>query len=158
MSDMPTELCEQEWCAFLTTALVPNWVLNFDLVKNSAIVQLDEQCISDRAFVRCMILRAEVLVLDAMNLSTKCIDTRVGSRFVRAIEIRVTRCEHRDTEISKEDGLALRVEVSVYEWISDHIADCVAAREFYQSLVLWIHEKRKLTRGQQSWRAGPACR
>ena len=78
MSDMPTELGKQERCAFLTTAPVPNWVLNFDLVKNGAIVQLDEQRISDRAFVRIVIFHAEALVLDAVYLGTECVDAWVS--------------------------------------------------------------------------------
>jgi hypothetical protein len=42
MSDVPAELGEQERSTFLTTALVPDWVFDLDLVKYCAIVQLDE--------------------------------------------------------------------------------------------------------------------
>jgi hypothetical protein len=103
---------------------VPNWVLNFDLVKNGAIVQLYKQCISDRTFVRFVIFLTEALVLDAVNLSTECVDARVGSRFICAVQVVSTE----RSEVRKRGGLALRIEVSVDEGISDHVADCVAVR------------------------------
>jgi len=73
MSDMPAELGEQERGTFPTTALVPNWVFDLDLVKYCAIVQLDEQCVSNRAFLRVVIIDAELVILDAVNLSTECV-------------------------------------------------------------------------------------
>jgi hypothetical protein len=80
--DVVTEFGKQERSAFLTTALVPNWVLDLDLVKYSAIVQLNEQRISDRAFFRVMVLNTEAFVLDTINLGTKCVDAWVSGRLV----------------------------------------------------------------------------
>jgi hypothetical protein len=82
--DVPTEFGKQERSSFLATALVSNWVLDLDLVKYRAIVQLDEQRISDRASFRVVVINTEALVLDTMNLGTKCIDARVGGRLVVA--------------------------------------------------------------------------
>jgi hypothetical protein len=63
---------------------VPNWVLNLDLIKYRAIVQLDEQRISDRASFWVMVLNTEAFVLDTINLGTKCVNTWVSGRLVRA--------------------------------------------------------------------------
>lgn len=63
---------------------MPNWVFNLDLIKNGPISQLDEQCISDRALFRIVVLNAEAVVLDAVDLGTECIDAWVSGRLVRA--------------------------------------------------------------------------
>ena len=82
--DVSTELGKQERSAFLATALVSNWVLHLDLVKCGTIVQFDKQRISDRAFFWMVVLVAEALVLDAMNLGTECVDAWISGRLVRA--------------------------------------------------------------------------
>lgn len=64
---------------------MPNWVLDLDLVKYRAIVQLDKQRISDRAFFRVMVLNTEAFVLDTINLGTKCVDTWVSGILVLAV-------------------------------------------------------------------------
>ena len=84
MPDVPAELGEQERSTFFTTALVPDWVFNLNLVKYCAIFQLDEQRISNRAFFRVVIVDAEPFILDAVNLSTECVYAWVSSRLVRA--------------------------------------------------------------------------
>jgi len=86
--DVLMELGKQERSAFLATALVPDWVLNLNFVNHSAIVQLDEQRISDRAFFRIMVLNTEALVLDAINLGAERIDARVSGRLVRAAVVK----------------------------------------------------------------------
>lgn len=63
-----------------------NWILDLDLVKHGPIVQLDEQCIPDRAPFRIVVLNAEALVLYAINLRTEWVDPWVSGRFVRAVE------------------------------------------------------------------------
>ena len=78
VSDVPTEFGKQERGAFLATAPVANRVLDFDLVKYRTIIQLDEQRISDRAFFRVVVVHAEALILDTMDLCAKCIDARVS--------------------------------------------------------------------------------
>jgi hypothetical protein len=78
VSDVPTEFGKQEWGAFLATAPVPNRVLDLDLVKYRTVIQLDEERISDRAFFRVVVLRTEALILDTINLGTKCVDARVS--------------------------------------------------------------------------------
>jgi hypothetical protein len=60
---------------FLVSALVPNWVLDLNLVRYRAIVQLDDQRISDRASFRVVVLDTEALVLDAVNLA-RSVSTR----------------------------------------------------------------------------------
>jgi hypothetical protein len=84
VSDVPTEFGKQERGAFLATAPVPNGVLDLDLVKHRTVVQLDEQRISDRAFFRVVVVHAEALILDAMNLGAKRVDARVSGRLVLA--------------------------------------------------------------------------
>lgn len=103
VSDVPTEFGKQEWSAFLATTLVSNWILDFDFVKYRAIVQLDEQRISNRAFFRVMVLNAEALVLDTMNLGTKCIDAWVGGRLILAAERSSRPCERKGSKGCKED-------------------------------------------------------
>jgi hypothetical protein len=78
VSDVPTEFGKQERGAFLATAPVANRVLDLDLVKYRAVVQLDEQRVSDRAFFRVVVVHAEALILDTMDLGTKCVDARVS--------------------------------------------------------------------------------
>ena len=63
---------------------MPNWVFNLDLIKHGPIIQLDEQCISDRALFWVVVLNAEAVVLDAVDLGTECIDAWVSGRLVRA--------------------------------------------------------------------------
>jgi len=53
VSNVPTEFGMQERGAFLATALVPNRVLDFDLVKYRTIIQLDEQRIPSAAQRSC---------------------------------------------------------------------------------------------------------
>jgi hypothetical protein len=101
--NVPTEFGKQERSAFLTTALVSNWVLDFDFVKYRAIVQLDEQRISNRAFFRVMVLNAEALVLDTMDLGTKCVDAWVGGRLVLAAGRSNRPCERKGSKGCKED-------------------------------------------------------
>lgn len=78
VSDVPTEFVEQEWNALFATAPVPDRVLDLDLVEHRTVLQLDEQRISDRAFFRVVVVDAEILILDTMDLGTKCVDARVG--------------------------------------------------------------------------------
>ena len=78
VSDVPTEFGKQERGAFLATAPVPNRVLDLDLVKYRTVIQLDEQRISDRAFFWVVIVHTEALILDTMDLGTKCVDARVS--------------------------------------------------------------------------------
>ena len=78
MPDVSTEFSKQKRSAFLATAPVPNRVLDLDLVKHRTVIQLDEQRISDRAFLWVMVLSAEPFVLDTINLGTKCVDARIS--------------------------------------------------------------------------------
>ena len=129
VSNVPTEFGKQERGAFLATAPVPNRILDLDLVKHRAVVQLDEQRVSDRAFFRVVVVHAEALVLDTMDLGTECVDARVSGRLVRAAVVGIDRSNNVSFvrgEDKRENGLALGVEVSVNEWVRDHIVDCVA--------------------------------
>jgi len=60
------------------------WVFNLNLIKHSPIIQLDEQCIADRALFWVVVLNAEAVVLDAVDLGTECIDACVSGRLVPA--------------------------------------------------------------------------
>jgi hypothetical protein len=124
--DVATEFGKQERSAFLATAFVPNWVLDLDLVEHRAIVQLDVQRIPDRAFFRVVVLDAEALVLDTMDLGTKCVDAWVGGRLVIA-----AGSGQQKAFVSGKDknGLALRVEVSVNKRVRDHVTNGVAMHD-----------------------------
>ena len=63
---------------------MPNWVFDLDLIKHGPIVQLHEQCISDRALFRIVVLNAEAAFLDAVDLGAECIDAWISGRLVRA--------------------------------------------------------------------------
>jgi len=60
------------------------WVFNLDLIKHGPIIQLDEQCIADRALFWVVVLNAEAVVLDAVDLGTECIDAWVSGRLIPA--------------------------------------------------------------------------
>ena len=66
------------------TTFVSNWVFDLDLVEFCSVVQLDCECVTDGALLWVVVLDAEALVFDATNLSTKRVNSRVGSRFVGA--------------------------------------------------------------------------
>jgi hypothetical protein len=63
---------------------VSNRIFNLYLVKDSAIVKLDKQSISNGALGRLMIFSTKTLILNTINLGAQGIDTWVGSRGVGA--------------------------------------------------------------------------
>lgn len=54
-------------------------VLDLDLVKDGAVVELNEESVSNGTFGGLVVLGAEAGVLDAVNLGTECIDARISS-------------------------------------------------------------------------------
>jgi len=63
---------------------VSNWVFDLDLIEFCSVVQLDQERVADGTLLRVVVLHAEALVFDATNLSTKCVNSRVGGYFVGA--------------------------------------------------------------------------
>lgn len=80
MGDVPLEFVDQQWGAFGPTPLVANRVLDFNFVKNSSIVKLNEEGVADGSLGGVVILDAETLLLDAVNLGTEFINSWVRSR------------------------------------------------------------------------------
>jgi len=60
------------------------WVFNLDLIKHGPIIQLNEQCIADRALFWVMVLNTEAVVLNAVDLGMECIDACISGRLVPA--------------------------------------------------------------------------
>jgi hypothetical protein len=65
---------------------VANGILNFDFIQNSAVVELNEQSISDRTLVGSVVLLAEPFVFNAESLGTERIDARISRSLVSAGE------------------------------------------------------------------------
>jgi hypothetical protein len=63
---------------------VPNRIFNLYLVKDSAIVKLDKQSISNGALGRLMVFSTKTLILNTVNLGAQGIDAWVGSRGIGA--------------------------------------------------------------------------
>lgn len=54
-----------------------NGVLDDNLIENGTIVERDEESVADASLLGIMVVHAECLVLDTVNLSTERIDTRI---------------------------------------------------------------------------------
>ena len=95
--NVPLELVHKQRFSFLATSFVSDGVFDFHLIKSSAIVEFDTNCIADGAFRRFMVVNAEAFVLYTINLGAEYIDTRVGGRLVGALEGKVNfgvKCKH----------------------------------------------------------------
>jgi hypothetical protein len=68
--DMPLELVDQKRCALSASALVADRVLDLNLVQDGAVVELDKEGVANRSLVRCVVLGAEALVLNAVDLGS----------------------------------------------------------------------------------------
>lgn len=84
VSTVPLEFVDQERGAFRSSALVANRVLNFDLVQYSTIIQLDQQSITDGAFIGFVIFYAEALIFYAVDFATQSINAGIRSGSVGA--------------------------------------------------------------------------
>ena len=80
----PLELIHQQRRALRAAALVPDGVLDLDLVEHGAVVELDEERVADGALRGVVVVDAEALVLDAEDLGPECVDARVRGGFVGA--------------------------------------------------------------------------
>jgi len=87
MRDVPLEFVDQQWGAFGPTPLVADRVLDFNLIENGSVVKLDEEGVADGSHSGIVILDAETLLLDAVNLRTEGIDSWVRGSSISAEEI-----------------------------------------------------------------------
>lgn len=81
---VPLELVHQQRGALRSPPLVPNGVFHLDLIKNHPVVQLNQECIPDRTLLGIVVVDAEPLLLNAVNLGTESIDASVCRRCVGA--------------------------------------------------------------------------
>ena len=72
------ELGEEQGCALRSAALVTHRVLNLDFVKDGAIVELDQEGVTDRALLGVVVLDAELVVFDAVDLGAESVDAGVS--------------------------------------------------------------------------------
>lgn len=63
---------------------VSNWIFDLNLVEFCSVVQLDQERVTDGALLRVVVIYVEVLIFDTTDLSTKRVNSRIGSRFVGA--------------------------------------------------------------------------
>lgn len=56
-----------------------NGVLDFNFVKDSSVVEFNQESVSDRPLGGVMIVNAEALVFNAVDLGSQCIDARISS-------------------------------------------------------------------------------
>ena len=77
-SNVVLELGHEERLALFTAALVTHRVLDLDLVKDGAVVELNQESIADGALFGVVVLDAELGVFDAVDLGAECVDAGVG--------------------------------------------------------------------------------
>jgi hypothetical protein len=82
----PLELVHQQGGAFGSPSLVANGIFNLDLIENCSVVQLDQKGISDRALRGVVVVDAEALLLDTIDLGAESIDAGVRRRGVGAVD------------------------------------------------------------------------
>lgn len=76
----------REYCDVTYTSLVSNRIFNDNFVQNGSVIQLDEESVADGALLRVVVVRAELLLLNAEDLGTKSVDAWVSSGRVGAKE------------------------------------------------------------------------
>ena len=76
-TNVTLEFLEQERGALLTAALMPNRVLDLDLVQDGAVVKLNKDSVADGTLGGLVVLDAEPLVFDAINLGAEGFNARV---------------------------------------------------------------------------------
>ena len=84
VADVSLELGQQQRLSLLPTALVTDRVLDLNFVKYRAVVELNEQSVTDAPLLGVMVVDRVGLVLDAVNLLAECVDARVRGGFVGA--------------------------------------------------------------------------
>lgn len=89
--DMVLELGHEQGSALSAAALVANGVLDLDLVKDGAVVELDKEGVSDGALLRVVVVNAELGLLHTVDLGTESVNAGIGSRCVSAGKIGLER-------------------------------------------------------------------
>ena len=87
VSDVTTELREQERGALFTTTLVADRVFYLNFIKNGTVVEFDEERVANGTLLGVVIIDAEALVFDAEGLGAENVDAGVGCRSVGAVLI-----------------------------------------------------------------------
>jgi hypothetical protein len=106
--DVPLELFHQKGNALRAATLVSHRIFDDNLVENRAVVQLDEESVSDGARRRLVVGDREVRVLHAVNLGAQRVDTGVRGGGV---------------------AVGVRGEFAEDEGVCNHVADRVAFGE-----------------------------
>jgi hypothetical protein len=79
---------------------VTNRVFDLNFVKDSAVIELNEESVADRTLLGVMVFDAETLVFNTVHLGTEGIDTRISGRGVsagREVRKTVSICENCKT-------------------------------------------------------------
>ena len=63
-------------------------ILDFDFVEDGAVIEFDEEGVADGALLGIVVVDAELLVFDTVDLGTECVDARVGGSGIGAGEAR----------------------------------------------------------------------
>lgn len=98
------EFIDQQGSALCPPPLVTNRVLYLHFFELSAIVQLNKECIPNRALRWIVILDGKAWLFNTVNFGTKLVDTRVRSGFI---------------------GITLGSEFTMNERVRNHVADGV---------------------------------
>ena len=73
----PLKFVDQQRGSLISSSLVSYGVLNFDFIKNGAIVQLDQEGVPNRTFGGIMIFNSKALIFNAKDLGSQSIDPRI---------------------------------------------------------------------------------
>jgi hypothetical protein len=76
------ELVHQQRCTFLATTLMADRELDKHLIKDSAVIERNRERIGDEALFRIVVINRELLLVDASDLSAKCVNARIGGSSV----------------------------------------------------------------------------
>ena len=118
----PLELVHQQRGALRATALMTDGVLDFDLVEHGAVVELDEERVADGALLGVVVVDAELLVLDTVDLGAECVNAGIGSSGVGAVEC----VSERTWWVGRRDALGLGGEFTKDQRVGDHVVDGMA--------------------------------
>jgi hypothetical protein len=85
MRDVPLKFVHQQRSSLGTTSLVTDRVLDLNFIQNSAIVEFDQEGITDGTFGRVMVVHAEALILDTVHFGAESVNAGISGRGVGAV-------------------------------------------------------------------------
>ena len=84
VGNVPLEFVDQQRRAFGAASLVADGVFDFNFINNGSVVQLNKEGVADGSLGRVVVLDAETILLDTVNLRTEGINSWVRSSGISA--------------------------------------------------------------------------